>query len=464
MNCLQVEKLLGEYLDHRLEQNRAGELAAHLARCPACREKLTALQATLERLKSSPPAIPPAGFIERTQLAVHKRVKLPTPSPWRTLRWLAPAAALLVVSLMAWGPYRQREKSRAYYPPQSLLMEQTQPPVRVESAPSPKLSYAAPKTRKEPQVEQVPGLVARKIIPKEWNEASPPPSQPALPALREKGTGFKKDNSLTAGEQEETKPKTVSPPATGLSGPSGQLNTPTPSASPGSSEGSSALPKNVLRRSAEAAQAPYKADARELSGTRSFDADRNPGALAVAGPSLGLKVKLSPDNSGAQAVLIQASVAERGKLTISPAAAPEKNHLDSLSGEGPFSLDQPRNITPSGKPVIWEITRRQPSSLDQGETGAIAGGASVEEKRYLLLVPSRLKEHAKISADFEGRAPTAALSEISEKAGIIILAPAGLRGAIHFTGGQVEPTQLLRLVAGQLALRYSEQGLVHRLE
>jgi len=82
MKCTRVERLLLEYLEHRLDPKRAPSVHEHLAGCPGCREKLEAFRQTLAitTLDTLPPAPDPERFLQD----VRRRVRVETAD---TRRW-----------------------------------------------------------------------------------------------------------------------------------------------------------------------------------------------------------------------------------------------------------------------------------------------------------------------------------------------------------------------------------------
>lgn len=103
LTCQQYRERAAELaLDVLPGRERAGVLA-HLDGCAGCRDTVSALTATADRLvELLPGAQPSVGFEHRVLTA------LAPPSP-RTRRWLAPAAAaLLAIALVAGGWYLGR--------------------------------------------------------------------------------------------------------------------------------------------------------------------------------------------------------------------------------------------------------------------------------------------------------------------------------------------------------------------
>jgi hypothetical protein len=449
MNCQQIEKLLGEYLDLRLEPGRKARVIAHLVGCARCREQLAALQNLRKALQSCPSELPPEGFVERAQQAVRKRTMLPAPSPWMTLRWLAPAAALLLISLVAWWPHQYQARSRAASELQSLGGAKQQAAPKPEASRRPKSLAYLSESGETAKTKPRPNNAFGKTPAAEKEAGAPPP--PSAPMLKPQGTSPEAakafaEKSINAGGDKTMASDRVrpAPPTRGL-------------ASPG---GVSGLPKNVARRSREAAQAPLEAD------TRLEPAILPSGGLpaqAALSPISELRVQSRTGGGGVQELLLQAAPGESGKFTLSP-AAPER----ATPGRGlplaPVSLDQAQNITPSGKPAVWEITLRPPPSAGAPAASSKIGGGPAETKRYLLLVPSRLKENEIFSVEYKRRPPMEVLRDISEKGGLLVLAPAELSGKVTLTAEKFPAPALLRLVAEQLSLRYHQQGRLHYLE
>lgn len=107
MKCVEREKLFA-YRHQLLDGREEGAVRAHLVECGQCRASLDEyrrLDAVLEKWK---PVEPTPGFDARVRAAVEQRATAPVSSLWglswglawgfRSLRWLAPALAMVVVA------------------------------------------------------------------------------------------------------------------------------------------------------------------------------------------------------------------------------------------------------------------------------------------------------------------------------------------------------------------------------
>jgi len=100
MNCQDVQSRLVAMLDGELGSDRA-EAEAHLASCPACRERLESLRRTLGLIQDLPATAPSAGFEARFL----ERLDREKAGSWR--RWLQvwrwPRPALVGAGAVAAG-------------------------------------------------------------------------------------------------------------------------------------------------------------------------------------------------------------------------------------------------------------------------------------------------------------------------------------------------------------------------
>jgi mycothiol system anti-sigma-R factor len=103
MSCDLTHSVLHGYLDGELDAARAAEFERHLETCRECvaaLESQEALRASLQRI----------GFYERAPASLHQKVRADlkgagvsiTPSRQLPVRWLALAAAILIVALVGW--------------------------------------------------------------------------------------------------------------------------------------------------------------------------------------------------------------------------------------------------------------------------------------------------------------------------------------------------------------------------
>lgn len=432
MNCRQAEKLLGEYLDHRLEKQLSEAVAGHLSSCPACREQLASLRAALEMLKTCPPVALPEGFIERTQAAVRKKAPLPKANPWRTARWLVPAFGLLLLTLMAWWPFTQtRSKERSALQSQSETAAEKLPESfwqRPFSAPSSKIL--------PPEIREKLAAEGRSFAPQPMRSESnkderadkeaisPPPSLKSLPVEREQAI-----------------------------------------ATPGSMSGERTdMPARAKARAELGAQAP-------LSGVRVPNGGVIAGGVDTrdslyrdqsANPLANFTIKTKAAN-GAYDVLLRATPNNANNITVYPvspqqeAAGPPAGN--TLSSSKAIALRQ----SPTEAGEVWGMNIAAPLAGDQSQPATGATSALGQGKDYRLIIPPRQFENAEISVAFSRAPAQAALQEISNKGGVIILAPASVKTPITLEVTQAPVDTVLQVVADQLSLHYEKQGVVRNL-
>jgi hypothetical protein len=110
MNCAEVTSLVSEYLDHRLDTDRAAELVKHARACAGCRRQIDELQATIALVSSLDPVEASPEF------TVEVNRKIDAAEKKSFLYWLfsppkikvsLEVTALLLVSTLAVYFYRQ---------------------------------------------------------------------------------------------------------------------------------------------------------------------------------------------------------------------------------------------------------------------------------------------------------------------------------------------------------------------
>jgi hypothetical protein len=103
MDCIKAQNLLSEFLDGRLPESDAQAIRAHLYTCQACTDELASLQATVTRVKSLGSLAAPEGFTSRVSAAVRQQAKdHPASHSWLSLRLVAPSAIVLLLGLGLW--------------------------------------------------------------------------------------------------------------------------------------------------------------------------------------------------------------------------------------------------------------------------------------------------------------------------------------------------------------------------
>lgn len=99
MNCKTTRELMSEYIDGRLDQERAAQFRAHLDQCPACRHELAVIEKTVLLVRSLKPVEAPSGMVQqvhaRLEAAKKRRVSLRPIKIFRPV--LALAAGLVLI-------------------------------------------------------------------------------------------------------------------------------------------------------------------------------------------------------------------------------------------------------------------------------------------------------------------------------------------------------------------------------
>jgi hypothetical protein len=105
MNCTECTDLLDDYVDGRTGAGPAAEVAAHLAACPACRQRHASLQALITGAQQLPRDIPPSHDL---WLGIEAGIQKPARVVRFPARWLTAAAACLLLVVggrVAWQRY-----------------------------------------------------------------------------------------------------------------------------------------------------------------------------------------------------------------------------------------------------------------------------------------------------------------------------------------------------------------------
>ena len=97
LTCQQCREIAAELAINVITGTERAQALAHLDSCPACRDTVSALTVTVDRLvELIPETQPPPGFEHRVIAAL-------TPAAPRLRRWRTPAAAILVASALTVG-------------------------------------------------------------------------------------------------------------------------------------------------------------------------------------------------------------------------------------------------------------------------------------------------------------------------------------------------------------------------
>jgi anti-sigma factor RsiW len=100
MTCAAAKSLLEPFLDEELDAPQRAQVAEHLARCASCAEMHAQLLELRTAIRSQAPYYrAPAGLRERIRFSVRQAGR-PADGTWR---WIAIAAAILLVVSAAWN-------------------------------------------------------------------------------------------------------------------------------------------------------------------------------------------------------------------------------------------------------------------------------------------------------------------------------------------------------------------------
>ena len=73
-DCAETRAAASDFVDGELDAGAESRIARHLDKCPLCAAFVRTLRATVEMLRSTPVAAPPAGFAERLAIRLaHER-------------------------------------------------------------------------------------------------------------------------------------------------------------------------------------------------------------------------------------------------------------------------------------------------------------------------------------------------------------------------------------------------------
>jgi hypothetical protein len=142
MKCFKARRLLGDYLDRRLDPELRQALKHHLAACAECRAELAALRRATDLLHGTAAPTPPPDFGEKIKRSLAAAAPVPAPiAPvWRAARLAgAIAAGLLIVGSIRW----YMGKPLAELPPLWPEVNPTPLVVRMPARPPVTVAHAA---------------------------------------------------------------------------------------------------------------------------------------------------------------------------------------------------------------------------------------------------------------------------------------------------------------------------------
>lgn len=115
MNCEDVRELSSDYLDRRLAPPQASLFEGHLGACPACREELESLRATISLIGSLDPVETTAGFMGRLQGRIKRKAAIKHLWGWFfepiIIKVPLEVTGLLLVSVLAFLVYNKTGES-----------------------------------------------------------------------------------------------------------------------------------------------------------------------------------------------------------------------------------------------------------------------------------------------------------------------------------------------------------------
>ena len=111
MNCQKFQIEFDDRLDSRLDPVCTQAFDAHMADCPACRQKWQAYRMLWEVVSRQPSVAPSFGFAQRTLRRLHEQVERRF---WQlpVFRWATALSLLAIVSVTGVMTYRQVENSK----------------------------------------------------------------------------------------------------------------------------------------------------------------------------------------------------------------------------------------------------------------------------------------------------------------------------------------------------------------
>jgi hypothetical protein len=228
------------------------------------------------------------------------------------------------------------------------------------------------------------------------------------------------------------------------------------------SEERTAMPARVKSRAEVGSQAPLSGPPNSgvIAGGAPA-ATRGSARTLSQNPLFNFTVKTKAAD-GAYDVLLQATPNNTGNITVYPVSRQE--NVAALSAATTLSTAKSTVLrqSPEKAGEVWGVNIAWPLA-DKAQPAPELGKVFVSGQEYRLMVPPRQFNESAISVDFRGVAAQVALQEISEKAGIIILAPASAQGLINLNAKQAPPDAVLQVVADQLDLRYEKRGGVRNL-
>jgi anti-sigma factor RsiW len=103
MNCDRADTVLHAYFDDELDALGAAEFERHIAVCPNCAQALAAMKSLRSSINSAQLYDKtPSSFRRKVFADVHASKPVAVLSPRRTWRWLAVAAAVLLLAYSGW--------------------------------------------------------------------------------------------------------------------------------------------------------------------------------------------------------------------------------------------------------------------------------------------------------------------------------------------------------------------------
>ena len=438
MGCKKARKLLGEYLDRRLEGGLSARLEAHLRACPACAGELEALRITLQRVGSLTSAPLPEGFVEKVSTAVRQRAAVqPRPNRWQTLRWLAPAFGVLIIGMITWWQVVQPAGYRA----KRAMAER-------EWAEFERAGPAA-----EPPVRHYKG---RALMREEMKAAAKEsPAETGKPRVGAEGAAPRTAAAPQFRPKQESEPLAVSREAPG-SAASGGVEGERVARAPAASGLGYAPPERSDEVAMKAEGGRPGAPGYPATGGALTEKGA---ALDLARRSAAVRVRAAKGPEGRPVIFFRAEASQPMglfALRVSPQrAGKEQQWVVDLSRSR--SLELPPFFPPAGASV-WRV------SLIEKSGSALPGRTGPRHEDYRLFLPSRLlpPDETLASAEYRGASSAQALADLSEKSGLVLLAPVS-QESVTISLNRVPADAAISALASFLGCQVEADGFARNL-
>ncbi len=479
MRCRQAEERLGEYLDGRLQGAARAGLEAHVRACRGCAQELEGFRVARAKVQSLAPAPLPEGFVEKVSAAARHQAAAglkPVPAGrGPTLRWLAPALGLLVISLVAWWqmPRESTVRSLKSVSLESGVREQG-PGARGQGSGPARSGAGGLRVEGKPEGVGVPAAKA-----KTSKAAIPPPAAVAAPPARPEST-------VAGPALPEALPQRVKSRRAEAPPPGPNLVIPTPGTEARSADRQVTanaagerpqqepfVPRRVRERAAFGSQDRLSGPPKIVSPETALaedelrqpidlraNAEIGPGGrpvvvFRIAGrPSGGpLSLQVAPGSNGDRK-------GERHEWEIGPSPA-ETSAIQGSGRAGVFGV------------TVGRKASTLPRGLDRVLPGYAAGAArkaaeplasAGAQEKYRLFLPAQARRgDTSLSVEYRNLSTEKALADLSARAGLVIVAPAPLQGRVNLVLPNTSADEALRKIASENGFRVETDGLARNL-